>query len=37
MKKKMVLFTNCHGERYIEMFKRDSKIDELFEIEYIVS
>tara|TARA_B110000211_G_scaffold231019_1_gene291745 strand:- start:2269 stop:3111 length:843 start_codon:yes stop_codon:yes gene_type:complete len=33
----MVVFTNCHGGAYIEMFKRDSKIDELFNIKYIVS
>lgn len=36
-KKKMVVFTNCHGERYINMFHRDSKIGELFDIDYIVS
>jgi len=36
-KKEMVVFTNCHGERYIEMFKRDSNIDNLFNITYIVS
>lgn len=33
----MVLFTNCHGERYIEMFKRDSRIELMFNIKYIVS
>ena len=33
----MVLFTNCHGERYIEMFKRDTDIDTMFNINYIVS
>jgi hypothetical protein len=33
----MVLFTNCHGERYIEMFKRDSDICSMFNIQYIVS
>jgi len=36
-KMKMVMFTNCHGERYIEMFKRDSDIDKKFDINYIVS
>lgn len=36
-KKKMVVFTNCHGEKYITMFQRDSKIGELFDIEYVVS
>lgn len=34
---KMVMFTNCHGERYIDMFKRDSDIDKKFDINYIVS
>lgn len=33
----MVVFTNCHGERYIEMFKRDTNIDTMFNINYIVS
>jgi hypothetical protein len=33
----MVVFSNCHGERYIEIFKRDTTIAELFNIEYIVS
>ena len=33
----MVLFSNCHGERYINMFKRDTNILNLFNINYIVS
>lgn len=33
----MVVFSNCHGERYIEMFKRDTAIKEMFSIEYVVS
>ena len=31
------MFSNCHGERYIEIFKRDSDIDKKFDINYIVS
>ena len=33
----MVVFSNCHGEKYINIFKRDSNITSLFNIEYIVS
>tara|TARA_B110000971_G_scaffold221756_1_gene270397 strand:- start:202 stop:6702 length:6501 start_codon:yes stop_codon:yes gene_type:complete len=33
----MVLFTNCHGAKYIKMFKRDSNIDNMFNINYIIS
>ena len=33
----MVIFSNCHGERYINMFKRDTTILNLFNINYIVS
>ena len=33
----MVLFTNCHGEKYIEMFKRDTNLGNIFNINYIVS
>ena len=33
----MVIFSNCHGERYINMFKRDTNILNLFNINYIVS
>lgn len=37
LKKKIVVFTNCHGEKYINVFKESSNIDSLFEINYIVS
>lgn len=37
IKLNMVLFTNCHGEKYINMFKRDTNIDDIFNINYIVS
>ena len=33
----MVLFTNCHGERYMDMFKRDTRIETMFTINYMVS
>ena len=33
----MVIFSNCHGEKYINMFKRDTTILNLFNINYIVS
>ena len=33
----MVVFSNCHGEKYIEIFKRNSNIETLFNIKYIVS
>ena len=33
----MVIFSNCHGERYINIFKRDTNILNLFNINYIVS
>jgi len=36
-KKNMILFTNCHGEKYIKMFERDSDIKKFFDINYIVS
>jgi len=36
-KKELVMFTNCHGEKYINIFKRDSDIEEKFNINYIVS
>jgi len=37
VKLNMVMFTNCHGEKYINMFKRDTNIDDMFNINYIVS
>lgn len=36
-KNNMVIFSNCHGERYINMMKRDTNILHLFNINYIVS
>jgi hypothetical protein len=33
----MVIFSNCHGEKYINIFKRDTNIHNLFNINYIVS
>ena len=36
-KNNMVIFSNCHGERYINMFKRDTNILNLFNINYIIS
>ena len=35
--KNMVVFSNCHGERYIDIFKRDTNIHNIFNINYIVS
>jgi hypothetical protein len=35
--KNMVVFSNCHGERYISIFKRDTNIHNIFNINYIVS
>ena len=35
--KNMVVFTNCHGEKYINIFKRDTNIHTIFNINYIVS
>lgn len=37
MKNKIVVFSNCHGEKYIDIFKKNSNIHELFDIEYLVS
>jgi hypothetical protein len=36
-KKNMVMFTNCHGEKYIDIFKKNSNITDIFNINYIVS
>lgn len=33
----MVVFSNCHGEKYINIFKRDTNILNLFNINYILS
>ena len=33
----LVVFSNCHGERYIDIFKRDTNIHNMFNINYIVS
>lgn len=33
----MVVFSNCHGEKYINIFKRDTNIEYVFNIDYIVS
>lgn len=35
--KNMVVFSNCHGVRYIDIFKRDTNIHNVFNINYIVS
>lgn len=35
--KNMVVFSNCHGEKYINIFKRDTDIHNIFNINYIVS
>ena len=35
--KNMVVFSNCHGERYINIFKRDTNIHNIFNINYIIS
>ena len=35
--KNMVVFSNCHGEKYIDIFKRDTNIHTMFNINYIVS
>jgi len=35
--KHIVIFSNCHGERYINIIKRDTNILHLFNINYIVS
>ena len=35
--KNMVVFSNCHGEIYINIFKRDTNIHNIFNINYIVS
>ena len=35
--KNIVIFSNCHGERYINIMKRDTNILHLFNINYIVS
>ena len=36
-KKNLVLFTNCHGEKYLNIMKRDCNIEEFFNIKYYVS
>jgi hypothetical protein len=36
-KKYLVVFANCHGEKYLDILKRDTNIDELFNIQYYVS
>ena len=35
--KNMIVFGNCHGARYMDIFKRDTNINNLFNINYIVS
>ena len=37
MKKNLVVFANCHGEGYINIMKRDTNIESLFDITYYVS
>ena len=36
-KLKIVVFANCHGEKYINYFKQNSNICDIFDIEYLVS
>lgn len=33
----LVIFSNCHGERYLEIFKRESNIHDYFNIKFILS
>lgn len=33
----IVVFSNCHGEKYLDIFKENSNIYEMFNIEYLVS
>lgn len=35
--KKLLVFSNCHGERYLQMMKRDSSILDYFEVDIILS
>jgi len=37
IKKNLVVFANCHGEKYLKILKRDTNIDNLFNIEYYIS
>lgn len=37
MKKNLVVFANCHGEKYLNILKRDTNINEMFNIKYFVS
>lgn len=37
IKKNLLVFTNCHGEKYLEILKRDTNIYDLFNIEYYIS
>ena len=33
----MVVFANCHGQRYIDIIRRDTNIESMFDIKYFVS
>ena len=35
--KNLVVFANCHGEKYLDILKRDTNISEYFNISYYVS
>lgn len=37
VKYKMIVFANCHGEKYINTFKKNSNINDIFDIEYLLS
>ena len=36
-KPNLVVFANCHGEKYLDILKRDTNVKDLFNIEYFVS
>jgi len=35
--KTLTIFSNCHGEKYLNIFKRDTNINKLYNINYIIS
>jgi len=35
--KKLLVFSNCHGERYLQIMKRDSSILDYFEVDIVLS
>ena len=36
-KKKMVVFSNCHGEKYLKLIKAHTNVYDFFDVKYIVS